>query len=106
MSIRQVMVDSLLWLGVTLVLISCLGVLVIPGVYERLHFSSPAVLGALLIAAAVAVQKSFSLVGDKALLVAVFFLVASPLVTHVTGRAARIAQLGDWRVNEIVVEDP
>lgn len=106
MSIRQIIVDVLLWLGVGLVLISCLGVLVMRGVYERLHFASPAVLGALLIAAAVVVQKSFSLVGDKAILVAFFFLVGSPLLTHVTGRAARVAELGDWRGNEIEVEDP
>ncbi|MHB1838009.1 MAG: cation:proton antiporter [Solirubrobacteraceae bacterium] len=97
MTIRQIIVDVLLWLGVALVLVSCLGVLVVRQVYDRLHFSAPAVLGALLIAAAVVVQKSFSLVGDKAILVAIFLLVGSPLLTHVTGRAARTAERGDWR---------
>lgn len=106
MSIRQIIVDVLLWLGVGLVLISCLGVLVMRGVYDRLHFASPAVLGALLIAAAVVVEESFSLVGDKAVLVAFCLLVGSPVLTHVVGRAARVAELGDWRATEIEVEDP
>ena len=56
--------------------------------------------------AAVVVQKSFSLVGDKAILVAVFLLVVSPLLTHLTGRAARIAEHGDWRHDDIEVEEP
>lgn len=106
MTVRQIAVDVLLWLGVALVLISCLGVVVMREAYDRLHFSSPAVLGALLVAAAVVVEKSFSLVGDKAILVAVFLLVGSPLLTHVTARAARTAEHGDWRVDEIEVDEP
>ena len=106
MTIRQIIVDALLWLGVALVLSSCVGVLVMRRVYDRLHFSAPAVLGALLIAAAVVVQRSFSLVGDKAILVALCLLVGSPLLTHVTARAARTAERGDWRDDDIHVEEP
>lgn len=106
MTVRQIAVDVLLWLGVAIVLVSCVGVLVVRDAYDRLHFTSPPVLGTLLIAAAVVVQKSFSLVGDKAILVAVFLLVVSPLLTHLTGRAARIAEHGDWRHDGIEVEEP
>ena len=97
-----------LWLGVALVLICCLGVLVFPDVYDRLHFSSPLPLAAVCIAAAVVLHEDFSLIGDKAILVSVFLLVASPVLTHATGRAARIAERGDWRIGaeeEIEVED-
>ena len=61
-------------------------------VYDRLHFSAPGMLGFVCMAAAVLVQNSFSLVGDKALLVAVFLLISSPILTHATARATRIAR--------------
>jgi multicomponent Na+:H+ antiporter subunit G len=105
-TVRQIAADVLLWLGVALVLVSCVGVLASRRVYERLHYSSPPLLGALLIAAAVVVREWFSLVGDKAVLVAVFLLASSPVLTHATGRAARLAEHGDWRGGELDVEDP
>lgn len=96
MSVRHVLVDVFLALGVLLILLSCLGMLAFRGVYERLHFSSPAVLGTLCVTVAVMLKESFSLVGDKTILVAVFLMVASPMVTHAIARAARIAEHGDW----------
>ena len=109
MSARHIISDVFLWLGVAVILIACLGVLVLRDVYDRLHFSSPTSLGALCIAVAVLVKDSFSTVGDKAILVAVFLIVTAPIVTHATARAARIATSGDWRPaeeDEVEVEDP
>ena len=100
MTVRQLVVDVLLWVGVLLELLSCLGMVVMRSVYDRLHFSGPAVLGLVLIAAAVVVQKSFSLVGDKALLIAAFMILAAPVVTHTIARAARVVQRGEWRLGE------
>ena len=94
---RHVISDVFLWIGVALNLISCLGVLVMRDVHERLHYSSPTALGAVCIAVAVVVKESFSLIGDKAILVAVFLLIVSPIVTHATVRGARINATGDWR---------
>jgi len=106
--VRHVAVNVFLWLGVALVLISCLGVLVFGSVYDRLHFSAPAILGSICIAAAVVIHEDFSLIGDKAILIAAFLLIASPLVGHATARSARQAERGDWRIGrdeEIEVED-
>lgn len=97
MSLRHVLTDVLLWLGVGLVLIACLGVMVMRSAYDRLHFSSPAILGVLCVAVAVLIQESFSQVADKAVLIAVLMLAASPLITMATGRATRVRERGDWR---------
>jgi monovalent cation/proton antiporter MnhG/PhaG subunit len=98
MSARHVVIDVFLILGVALVLISCLGVIAFRQVHDRLHFSGPAVLGAVCITVAVMVKESFSLVGDKTILIAIFLLVVGPIVTHAIGRASRTAQHGDWRL--------
>ena len=97
---RHVISDVFLWIGVALNLIACLGVLVMRDALDRLHYTGPAVLGAISIAVAVVVKDSFSLVGDKAILIALFLIVASPIATHAAARAARIAQRGDWRLSE------
>ena len=89
---RQAVIDVFLVLGVVLVLISCLGVVAFGEVHDRLHFSGPAVLGAVCITVAVLVKESFSLVGDKTILIAVFLLVVAPIATHAIGRAARGAK--------------
>ena len=107
--VRQVFVNLFLWVGVGLVLMSCAGVLVFRNAFDRLHFTGPVTLGALCIATAVVIHESFSLVGDKAILIAIFMLLTAPLITHATGRAARIATRGDWRIGEdekIEVEEP
>lgn len=100
MTARHVAVDLLLWVGVGLELVSCIGMLAFASIYDRLHLASPAALGVVFIAAAVVVQKSFSLVGDKALLIAAFTLAGGPLVTHAFGRAARVLEHGEWRLQE------
>lgn len=98
MIVRQIAVNFFLWLGVALVLISCLGVFVFGNVYDRLHFVSAATLGAVCIPIAVVIHEDFSLIGNKAILIAVFMLVASPLLAHATARAARAAERGTWRL--------
>jgi multicomponent Na+:H+ antiporter subunit G len=96
---RNVAVAVLLVAGVTVELFCCAGVLVMRGAYGRLHFSAPAGIGAVLLALAVLVREGFSLIGDKALLVAVFVLLTSPVLSHVTARAAHLrAGTGDERV--------
>ena len=105
---RDIVVVALLVSGVACILLSCAGVLAMPGVYDRLHFTSASTLGAAAIGAAVTVRESFSLIGNKALLLAVFFLVSSPVLVHVTARAARIREHGAWRLRpeELEVEEP
>ena len=96
----SVVVAALLIAGVAVEILCCLGVLVMRSAYARLHYSAPAGLGALLLAIAILLREGFSLIGDKALLVAVFVLVSSPVLSHVTARAARIREHGDVSAGE------
>ncbi len=109
MSVRTILTDVFLWLGVGLVVVSCLGVLVMRGVFERLHFSSPAVLGAAFVAVAVVIKESFSVIGDQVLVIAVFLLLASPILTHAAARAARVDAHGKWELRpeeKVEIEEP
>ncbi len=93
--LRQIVVPVLLVGGAALELTCCLGVLVMRGPYDRLHYAGAASFGAVLLAGAVFAQEGFSLVGNKALLLAAFLLVSSPVLVHATARAARIRERGD-----------
>jgi multisubunit Na+/H+ antiporter MnhG subunit len=66
-------------------------------VYDRLHYVGVAGFGALLISVAIVVRESFSLIGDKALLVGVVLVVAGPILAQTTVRSLLIRELGDWR---------
>lgn len=90
----DVLVAALLIAGVALELFCVLGVAVMRGALPRLHYAGPASIGALLIACAILVREGFSLIANKGLLIAVFFLLTSPLLAHVIGRAARIRERG------------
>jgi multisubunit Na+/H+ antiporter MnhG subunit len=46
---------------------------------------------------AVLVRESFSLIGDKALLVGVILVLTGPVLTQTTARSLLIRELGDWR---------
>ena len=100
MSGREAVATVLLGLGVGIELVACLGVVAMRGVYDRLHYNGPAIVGALAIGAAVVVRESFSLIGNKALLLALFVLATSPLLAHATGRAARLRERGDWGLGD------
>jgi multicomponent Na+:H+ antiporter subunit G len=89
-NLQTVVWSVLLWLGVALELLCCLGVLAMGTVYARLHFTAPAGLGAVAIALAILVRQGFSLMGDKALLVGAVGLLAAPVVSHAIARAAWI----------------
>jgi multisubunit Na+/H+ antiporter MnhG subunit len=97
MSATDAIVYALLAAAVAVELIACLGVSVMRGIYDRIHYLAPSSLGAVLIAAAIWVREGPSMIALKATLIAAFLLVASPALAHVTARAARINELGDWR---------
>jgi multisubunit Na+/H+ antiporter MnhG subunit len=93
---RELPVAILLVAGVTLMLLSCLGLVVMRTPLDRLHYTGPAAFGALLVGIAITVEESFSLIGDKALAVAAILLLAGPVVAHTTARSARIRERGEW----------
>ncbi len=97
MSWREVVAAILLVTGGLLELIAVLGMCVMRDAYDRLHYPGLAGFGAFLIALAVLVRESFSLIGDKALLVGVILVVTSPILAQTTVRSLLIRELGDWR---------
>ena len=97
----RVAIAGLLVAGVAIEVFCSLGVLAMRGAYARLHFAAPAGLGALLVAIAVLLREGFSLIGDKGLLLAAFVLVSSPVLAHVTARAAHIREQRRVRAPEV-----
>lgn len=97
MSWRAVVAVALLIAGGSLELLAVLGVVVMRNVYDRLHYVGLAGFGALLIAVAIVVRESFSLIGDKALLVGVFLVLTGPVLIQTTMRSFLIREHGDWR---------
>ncbi len=97
MSWRQVTALVLLIAGGGLELLAVLGLCAMRSVYDRLHYIGLAGFGALLVAVGVVFRESFSLIGDKALLVGVVLVLAGPILVHTTVRSFLIRELGDWR---------
>ncbi len=93
---RGIVVDVLLFAGVALLLLCALGMLVMGSAYDRLHYASAAGWGALLVALAIVVRESLSLIGDKALLTAAVLIVSGPVLAHATARSGRIRERGTW----------
>ena len=97
MSWRAVVGVALLIAGGMLELVAVLGLCVMRDVYDRLHYVGLAGFGAFVITLAVVVRESFSLIGDKALLVGVVLVLAGPVLVQTTVRSLLIREFGDWR---------
>jgi monovalent cation/proton antiporter MnhG/PhaG subunit len=98
MTWQQLAIPFLLIVGTAIELLSCVGMLAMDDVYDRLHFVGPAaIVGPVLLAAAVVVKEANSQAGIKAMLIAAIFLLTGPVLTHATGRAARSRAAADWR---------
>jgi multisubunit Na+/H+ antiporter MnhG subunit len=94
---RAIVAVVLLIAGGLLELIAVLGMCVMRDAYDRLHYVGLAGFGAFLIALAVLIRESFSLIGNKALLVGVILLLSGPVLVQTTMRSLLIRELGDWR---------
>ncbi len=97
MSWYQVLAAILLIAGGLLELLAVLGICVMRDAYDRLHYPGLAGYGAFLMCLAVLVRESFSLIGDKALLVGVILVLTGPILVQTTVRSLLIRELGDWR---------
>jgi multisubunit Na+/H+ antiporter MnhG subunit len=96
---RSVATTVLLIAGCSLEVLAVLGLVVMRDVYDRLHYVSLAGYGALLIAVAIVVRESFSLIGDKALATGAVLVLFGSVLVHATVRSLRVRQHGDWRAN-------
>ena len=97
MNWRIAVATVLLIVGGAIELLAVLGLCVMRDLYDRLHFVGLAGFGALLIAIAIVFRESFSLIGDKALLVGVVLVVSGPVLVHTTMRSMLTRERGDWR---------
>lgn len=107
MSWRTVAATVLLVGGATLEVLAVLGLCTVRDVYDRVHYVGLAGFGTLLICVAVVVKESFSLIGDKSLLVGVVLVSSGPVLAHATLRSLLIRDRGDWRaaIADAVEED-
>ncbi len=94
---RAVLAVILLVCGGVLELLAVLGLCVMRDVYDRLHYVGLAGFGGLLIGVSIAVRESFSLIGDKSLLVGAVLVFAGPVMVQTTVRSLLIREHGDWR---------
>jgi multicomponent Na+:H+ antiporter subunit G len=93
----DVVTAVLLVLGVVVALISCIGVLAMPNIFDRLHYTAPAAtLGAFAIVLAIVAEEGWSAASVKSMLVLVLLVMTNPVLSHATARAARIRQFGHW----------
>jgi multicomponent Na+:H+ antiporter subunit G len=91
---RDAIVAVLLAAGVAIELLACAGVVLMRDPLDRLHYVGATTAAALCVAAAVVVRDSFSLIGNKALVLAAFLLVTGPVLSHVTARVAHRGRSG------------
>ena len=103
---REVVALVLLIAGGLLELLSVLGLCVMRDVYDRMHYVGVAGFGAILIAVAIVFRESFSLVGDKALLVGVVLVITGPVLVQTTARSFLVREHGDWRAQVERSEGP
>jgi multisubunit Na+/H+ antiporter MnhG subunit len=83
---RDIATTVLLVAGVALAVLAGLGVVLMRDALDRLHYVGLLGPAACCVAAAVFVRDSFSVIGNKALLIGAFALVVSPVLTHFTAR--------------------
>jgi multisubunit Na+/H+ antiporter MnhG subunit len=85
-----VAVDVLLGLGVALELLCCVGVVVMPTTFDRLHYLAAATtVPAFLVLAAVLVREHLSGGGLQAIAAVGLMFVLNPILVTATARAAR-----------------
>jgi monovalent cation/proton antiporter MnhG/PhaG subunit len=94
---RVVAGTVLLVAGAGLEVLAVLGLCAMRDVYDRLHYVGLAGFGALLVAVGIVVRESFSVIGDKALLVGAILVLTGPVLVHATMRSLLTRERGDWR---------
>jgi multisubunit Na+/H+ antiporter MnhG subunit len=94
---RILVATVLLVAGGALEVLAVIGLCALRDLYDRMHFVALVSYGALLIAVAIVFRESFSLIGDKALLVGTVLVLSGPVLVHTTMRSMLIRERGDWR---------
>ncbi len=97
MNARTIVVWVLLGAAALLTLLCSVGVAVMRGPLQRLHFiAPPATLAASLVTVALFVDEHDKDAGAKAAIVTFVLTLINGVTAHATARAARIRSLGTW----------
>jgi monovalent cation/proton antiporter MnhG/PhaG subunit len=95
MTVEDVVVGSLLVVGVALELVFCIGVLVARDALDRLHYAAAAATaGPVLLGAAILVDEGLSAAGVSTIVTVGFLVLLSPVLTIATARAAHPRRQG------------
>jgi multisubunit Na+/H+ antiporter MnhG subunit len=100
--------EVLLWIGVAAQVVCVLGVVVMRGPFDRLHYAAAGTLvGPLLIGTALVLREGLNAASGEVVAGIGFLVLLSPAVTVATGRAARVVHYGDVhpRPEEIVLSE-
>jgi len=92
--VRDALSTALLVAGTAIELLACAGAVRMHAALDRLHFAGALAPATLCVTAAVLVREGPSLIGNKAIAIAAFTLVATPVLTHATARAIRAEDRG------------
>lgn len=88
--IREVVTDTLLALAALTVVISSIGILVMPDAAARLHYVTPvAVVAPVLVTLAVFVREGLDVNTGMTVIALIFLVAVSPYLSHATIRAIR-----------------
>ena len=96
---RDIIAYVFLFLGVAVLLVSCIGLVRVQDTFDRLHMLGPASTitpAALLIY--VLIEYGFAPAGIKMIVLTAALVIFGPVITHTTARAARIREFGKWVV--------
>ena len=90
MTVRDVLVDVFLVLGVGCQIVCCVGVMAMRTVYDRLHYAAAATtLGPIFIGLAVLIRESVSAGGLETIATVALLFLLNPVLTIATARAAQ-----------------
>jgi monovalent cation/proton antiporter MnhG/PhaG subunit len=90
-------VEVLLGIAVVTAWLCCLGILLMPNFYERLHYlSSVTTISSFSVLVAVVIREGWGQATLKTIVVCILLLLINAVVTHATARAARVRSLGHW----------
>jgi multicomponent Na+:H+ antiporter subunit G len=98
MEIMEWLTGFLAFIGATLVLLAAVGILRMPDLFTRMQAATKAStlgLGCLLIAAAIHLADFSSMV--RAISIAAFIMLTSPVSNHVIARAAYVSRVPLWK---------
>ncbi len=97
MSAATIAVEVFLGIAVVVTWLCCLGIVITPNFYDRLHYlASVTTVAAFSILVAVVIREGWGQATLKTILVCLVLLLINAIVTHATARAARVRSLGHW----------